>query len=165
MAVEFEYDDTRLMRLFDELDPKRRRQALRGAFRQTARAVREAAVENLRATGLASSRHVERGIRIVMLKRGQAGFRVTVGTKRRRAKGEGTTAAEKRRRRLAIVPLWAETGTTERYTRKGRYRGAMGQRSFMGKTKSDMSPRVERMMKEAIVGNIESTAVKYGCRI
>lgn len=162
--MEIEYDDTRLTRLFEELDPKRRRQALRGAFREAARAVRDAAVANLRATGLASNRHVERGIRIVMLKRDQAGFRVTVGTKRARRKG-GATPEERRKRRLAIVPLWAETGTSDRFTKAAHYRGAMERRPFMGKTKSEMAPRVERLMKEAIVGNIEKTALRYGCRI
>ena len=81
------YDDSNLQRLFSELAPKRRKQALKGAFRKAAKKVRSVAVQNLRSS-MNSDRDLERGIRALIWKR-KAGFRVTVGTKRAGKNGKG----------------------------------------------------------------------------
>ena len=153
--ADFYYDDRRLMSMFEELEPRRRVQAMRGALRQAANEVRKKAVENLRASKLNSNRDVEKGIRSVVWKR-SLGFRVTIGTKKKRAKNES-----KARARRAIVPLWAEGGTDERHTGRGRRTGEMPAFRFMEATKGSMTD-VETMVKEKIVANIEKTSLKYG---
>lgn len=50
MAATLGYDDGNLQRLFAELEPKRRTQALKGGFRKLAGQVRKKAVGNLRAS-------------------------------------------------------------------------------------------------------------------
>lgn len=157
---DFHYDDSRLMRLFGELDARQRRKALKGAMAASARALRRAAVSNLRASGLARSRFVERGIRTATYRR-KLGFRVTVGTKRGRA--AGSDPESRRKARLSVVPLWAEGGTKARATKGGRARGAMRPYRFMERTKAAEAPGIERTMKQSIVDYIEKTAKKYGC--
>ena len=80
MAQSIEYDDKNLQRLFAELEPKRRVQALKGGFRREANQVRKTAINNLRSS-INSSKDLEKGVRAIVFKR-KAGFRVTVGTKR-----------------------------------------------------------------------------------
>ena len=50
MAQSIEYDDKNLQRLFAELEPKRRMQALKGGFRREAYKVRKTAINNLRSS-------------------------------------------------------------------------------------------------------------------
>lgn len=159
--ADFYYDDRRLMSMFEELEPRRRVQAMRGALRLAANELRKKAVENLRSSKLNSNRDVEKGIRSVVWKR-SLGFRVTIGTKKKRAKNES-----KARARRAIVPLWAEGGTDERHTGRssfsgrGRRTGKMPAFRFMEATKESMTD-VETTVKEKIVANIEKTSLKYG---
>lgn len=180
--AEFKYDDSRLMRMFEELEPKRRVQAMRGAFGQAAAVLRKEAVKNLRASGLKSNKHVEKGVRKVVWKK-SLGFRVTIGTRRKRVNYSGLSDSERKTKahqaKDAIVPLWAEGGTGQRRTTKynrfcgftwarigkGRRTGAMPVFRFMDKTKETFGPEVERTLKEKIVGNIEKTALKYGGKI
>lgn len=79
MAQSIEYDDKNLQRLFAELEPKRRMQALKGGFRREANKVRKTAINNLRSS-ISSNKDLEKGVRAIVFKRA-AGFRVTVGTK------------------------------------------------------------------------------------
>lgn len=81
------YDDSKLRGLFSEMDVKLRLKSLKGAFRREANKVRRTAINNLRAD-LDSNRDLEKGIRAIVFKR-QAGFRVTVGTKRANKNGKG----------------------------------------------------------------------------
>lgn len=55
-----EYDDSNLRQLFAELEPKRRTQALKGAFRREANQVRKTAINNLRSSGIKSSKDLEK---------------------------------------------------------------------------------------------------------
>lgn len=80
MAQSIEYDDKNLQRLFAELEPKRRMQALKGGFRREANKVRKTAINNLRSS-ISSNKDLEKGVRAIVFKRA-AGFRVTVGTKK-----------------------------------------------------------------------------------
>ena len=76
MATSIDYDDRDLQRLFAELEPKRRVQALKGGFRREANQVRKTAINNLRSS-INSSKDLEKGVRAIVFKR-KAGFRVTV---------------------------------------------------------------------------------------
>lgn len=163
----FYYDDTRLMQMFSELEPKQRNRALRNGFRAAARTVRKLAIANLRASGLRSNRDVEKGIRCLVYRK-VAGFRVTVGTKRSKrtdysTMSAGEAKALRRKKRLSVVPLWAETGTERRETKKGQRRGGTRQYDYMTKTKAAAASTVEPVLKQNIVDYVEKTARKYGC--
>ena len=162
--AEFYYDDSRLMQMFEALEPKRRATALRGAFRQAAQELRKKVLTNLRQSGLGGGKAVERGVRAVVWKR-SLGFRVTIGTKKRKVDYSGLSSSERRskayKEKLAIVPLWAEGGTHDRQRRGGGRTGAMPAYLFMEKTKASQ-PQMEETLKRKIVENIEKTAKKYG---
>ncbi len=79
MPRDIDYNDDNLQRLFAELEPKRRLQAIKGGFRREANQVRKTAINNLRSS-IQSSKDLEKGVRAIVFKR-KAGFRVTVGTK------------------------------------------------------------------------------------
>lgn len=87
MARTIDYDDKNLQRLFAELEPKRRLQAIKGGFRKEANQVRKTAINNLRSS-IQSNKDLEKGVRAILFKR-KAGFRVTVGTKRAGKNGKG----------------------------------------------------------------------------
>lgn len=122
--------------MFESLGEKQRRTAMRGAFRAAASNVRAGAVKELRSSGLRSNRDVEKGIRVVVYKKA-LGFKVTVGTKKRRVNYGSKTGRElteaRRKERLRIVPLWAEGGTAERRTtRSGSFCGISWKRKGKG---------------------------------
>ena len=79
--------------MFESLGEKQRRTAMRGAFRAAASNVRAGAVKELRSSGLRSNRDVEKGIRVVVYKKA-LGFKVTVGTKKRRVNYGSKTGRE-----------------------------------------------------------------------
>lgn len=169
------YDDTQLQRMFAELEPRRRMQAMRGAFRKGANAVRKAAVGNLRQSGLRSDRDLEKGIRRIVYKQ-KAGFRVTVGTRIRMAKvfRENAEFHRNRRGKLKPVLMWAEGGTEYRYTksrtkfwkraRRSHATGAMRDYSFMRKTLAQTKDRVTDMIHGNVVKEVTRIARKYGCK-
>lgn len=166
----FVYDDSNLQRLFAEMEPKRRLQALKGGFRREAAKVRKTAVNNLRSSGIKTSRDLERGIRAVVFKR-SAGFRVTVGTK-------GNSGYHTNRQGLKKpILLWAEMGTAERRTkpkqgtrrRASRLRsahrtGQMKRYGFMAQTLGDVRDTVTNDLHEMVRENIVKVAQKYGCK-
>lgn len=173
MGKDFYYDDTRLQRMFEELEPKARTRALRGAFRAAAAGLRKQVLTNLRASGLNSNRDVEKGVRSVVWKR-NLGFRVTIGTKKY-SKAAGSTDEAKRRRK-GVVPLWAEGGTEQRYSvkkrskmgfsvnTKGSNRGKLKPYEFMKRTEGD-SEKIHQDLVEALVRNIERAARKHGAKV
>lgn len=158
MAGRSRYDDTRLVRLFEELDPKRRRQALKGAFRKAAFEVRNYARKGLKSE-IEASKEVLKGIRGAVYRR-SLGFRVTVGSK----KGAKS--------RKEIVPLWM-LGTRDRRRKlskslrkallgKGGSTGRLKPRQFMDRAKAHAAPKAEKLIKDQILQQIEKTARKYG---
>lgn len=174
--ADFYYDDRRLQQLFEALSPKEREKALKGAFRRAALDLRKIAVKNLRGSGLQSNRYVEKGIRAVVWKK-HLGFRVTIGTKRRLRTKESDDATARKRRRMEIVPLWAEGGTEDRYSKrtkrtkfgrwvdpKGKYRGRLSAYGFMEKTKGE-TDGVETNLKNAIIAQVEKAAKKAGATV
>ena len=178
---QLDYDDSRLQQLFAELEPKRRLQAMKGAFRKEADRVRKVAVNNLRGSGLRSSKELEKGIRRVVFKKA-AGFRVTVGTKRANKAGKGEAGFHTNRRGLKKpILIWAEDGTKERKTKNGggilgfftrraaRKRsahrtGKMKRYGFMSRTLEGTRESVTNNVRNNVVENIKKISAKYGCK-
>ena len=169
MSVSCEYDDSNLQKLFADLEPKRRMQALKGGIRRTANIVRKAAVANLRAS-MRSNRKLEKGIRAIVFKR-KAGFRVTVGTGKNN-KGFYQSSRRKDNRYLPVL-MWAEDGTDQRnrgsrrkilgiVSRRGASTGRMPRYGFIAATASQVRGEVTETMHREIAESVRRTARKYG---
>lgn len=168
------FDDTKLRKLLFELEPKRRMQAVKGAFRKTATKVRKTAASNLRSSGLHAPKGMEKGIRQILYKR-TPGFRVTIGTRKANPKtGKGESGMHVNRRGLKKpILLWAEGGTKPRSTksrrrifggRKGHPTGSMPAYKFMEKTRAQVKGNVTDELRQAMEESIIKTARKYGCK-
>lgn len=170
------YDDRGLQGLFEDLAPKQRVKALRGAFRREANRVRRAAIGNLHES-IGGDAELDRGVRAIVFRR-KAGFRVTVGTKRANKKGKGERGyyiSRKRRGKPYAtgkpVLIWAEEGTTWRRTRGrgflkrrgGHSTGRMKRYGFMRKTLSEVRGSVTGTLHREIINQIKKTAKKNGC--
>lgn len=131
MAQDIYYDDTNLQRLFEQLTPEQRRKSFRGAMLRAGSALKKAATTQLRSKMKAPpSPELEKGIRRVVYKKKALGFRVTVGTKRKRRNGKGSdqgfylsrrrgkniTDARERTRQGKPALIWLEEGTAMRST-------------------------------------------------
>lgn len=171
---EVKYEDGNLQRLFAELEPKRRTQALKGGFRKAANKVRKKAVSNLR-EAIHTDKDLEKGVRAIVFKQ-KAGFRVTIGTKKAGKNGKGEAGMHTNRRGLKKpVLIWAEEGTKSRTTkssggkRSARYRaahstGSMPRFGFMAKTRDEVRDTVTEDMHKMVTENVERIAKKYGCK-
>lgn len=175
------YDDRNLQKLFAELQPKHRRQALKGAFRRAATKVKRTAINNLRSC-VNSTPELEKGVRALVWKR-RGGFRVTVGTKSANKAGKGEQGFYQSRRqrpkngkgRKYPVLLWLEDGTKVRKSKSdtlykigdrwitGRKRGFIKRYGFMRKTKNQVSSTITETVKSEIIDNVTRVAKKYGC--
>lgn len=176
MAQSIDYDDKNLQRLFAELEPKRRLQAIKGGFRREANQVRKTAINNLRSS-IQSNKDLEKGVRAIVFKR-KAGFRVTVGTKRAGKNGKGEAGFHTNRQGLKKpVLIWAEEGTEERKTkpkqgtrrRAARLRashrtGRMKRYGFMAQMLNSVRDTVTDNIHKMVTENIEQVAKKYGCK-
>ena len=177
MATSIDYDDRDLQRLFAELEPKRRVQALKVGFRREANQVRKTAINNLRSS-INSSKDLEKGVRAIVFKR-KAGFRVTVGTKRaNKTTGKGEAGFHTNRQGLKKpILIWAEGGTEERHTkpkqgtrrRAARLRqqhrtGRMRRYGFMEQTLNSVRDTVTQDIHAMVLDNVTKVAEKYGCR-
>lgn len=175
MATTVEYNDGNLQRLFAELEPKRRTQALKGGFRKAANNVRKKAVANLRGKEIRTDKDLEKGIRAVVFKR-KAGFRVTIGTKKAGKNGKGERGMHTNRQGLKKpILIWAEMGTKQRETKNGggrraaRYRaahstGSMPRYGFMEETRNQVRDTVTEDMRKQVTENVQRVAKKYGCK-
>lgn len=171
---EVSYDDGNLRRLFAELEPKRRAQALKAGFRKTANKVRKQAVVNLRES-IHTDKDLEKGIRAIVFKR-VAGFRVTVGTRKANKNGKGEAGMHTKRRGLKKpVLIWAEIGTKQRRTkgsggkRAARLRsahntGSMPRYGFMDKTRREVHDMITEDMHRSVIESVQRVAKKYGCK-
>ncbi len=176
MARSIDYNDENLQRLFAELEPKRRLQAIKGGFRREANQVRKTAINNLRSS-IQSNKDLEKGVRTVLFKR-KAGFRVTVGTKRTGKNGKGEAGFHTNRQGLKKpILIWAEEGTEERKTkpkqgtrrRAARLRtshrtGRMKRYGFMAQTLQSVRDTVTNNIHEMVTENVKKVAEKYGCK-
>lgn len=172
MADTMNYDDANLRQLFVEMEPKRRLQALKGAFRREANKVRKTAINNLRGS-IRTDRDLTNGVRAIVFKKA-AGFRVTIGTKRAGKAGGKSYGYHTNRQGLKKpVLIWAEEGTelrrtktkTKVYTRarKGHSTGRMKRYGFMRKTRDDVRDSVTNDLHNEVINNVEKIAKKYGC--
>ena len=173
----FDYDDSRLQKMFAELSEKRQKAALRGGMRRAATLVHKEARSNLKSSGLGNANAVSKSIRKIVFKR-RLGFKVTAAASKRGNKG----MHRNRRGLLKPVAYWAESGTegTEpRRTRAPRRsvwarllgrrpapggnlnRGRMPRYGFMEKTKSAVEGRATDMIKTELINNIERVHKKY----
>lgn len=176
MARTIDYNDENLQRLFAELEPKRRLQAIKGGFRKEANQVRKTAINNLRSS-IQSNKDLEKGVRAILFKR-KAGFRVTVGTKRAGKNGKGEAGFHTNRQGLKKpILIWAEEGTEERKTkpkqgtrrRAARLRashrtGRMKRYGFMAQTLTSVRDTVTNNIHEMVAENVQKVAEKYGCK-
>lgn len=176
MARTIDYNDENLQRLFAELEPKRRLQAIKGGFRREANQVRKTAINNLRSS-IQSNKDLEKGVRAIVFKR-KAGFRVTVGTKRAGKNGKGEAGFHTNRQGLKKpVLIWTEEGTKERRTKskKGTRRraarlrashrtGRMKRYGFMAQTLTSVRDTVTANIHNMVTENVQKVAEKYGCK-
>lgn len=176
MARDINYDDRNLQRLFADMEPKRRLQAIKGGFRKEANLVRKTAINNLR-NSIRTDKDLEKGVRAIVFKR-KAGFRVTVGTKKANKSGKGEAGFHTNRQGLKKpVLIWAEEGTDERRTkpkqgtrrRASRLRashrtGRMRRYGFMAQTLRSVRDTVTDNVHKMVTENIEKIAKKYGCK-
>lgn len=176
MASPLQYDDRGLQSLIEDLSPKQRVKALRGAFRRESNRVRRAALGNLHES-IGGDAELDRGVRAIVFRR-KAGFRVTVGTKRANKKGKGERgyyiSRKRRGKRNATgkpVLIWAEEGTTWRRTRGrgflrrggGHSTGRMKRYGFMRKTLSEVRDSVTGTLHKEIIDQMKKAAKKNGC--
>lgn len=182
MAEQIHYDDSNLRQLFNELEPKRRLQAIKGGFKRVANQVRKTAINNLRSSGLRTDKDLERGVRAIVFKRA-AGFRVTIGTKKAKKykynrMWDGMHV--NRRGEEKPILIWAEEGTKQRRTkgnsdpksrRRRAYRlraahstGRMRRYGFMAQTLSGVRDTVTDDVHNMVIDNIHKVAKKYGCK-
>lgn len=175
------YDDRNLQKLFAELQPKRRRQAIKGALRRAATKVKRTAISNL-GSCVNSTPELEKGVRALVWKR-RAGFRVTVGEKYADKNGKGEQGFyQSRRQRLKDgksrkypVLRWLEDGTKVRKSKSdtlykigdryitGRKRGFIKRYGFMRKTVNQVSGTITETVKSEVINNVKRVAKKYGC--
>ncbi|WP_278833279.1 hypothetical protein [Porphyromonas cangingivalis] len=163
MAVD--YDDSKLSKLFYDMEPKRRLQAIKGAFRRVAGVVRKEALSNLR-QDIRSNRQLEKGLRAVVFKR-VAGFKVTVGTNKKKNQGYYTNS---RGQANKPVLMWLEDGTADRKTRRhwrtkvSRSTGKLKRYGYLKRAGDSTSNRVTNDLRQELTTNIVKTAEKYGCK-
>lgn len=178
MSVSMTYDDSQLDKLFAAMEPKQRASALRGAVGKAGRKVRNAAVQNLRASikDHKANKILEKGIRMVRYKRA-IGFRVTVGTGR--SKGQGFYQSKRftgSKSREVPVLVWLENGTALRRNSRrkgwgGWGAGAKGNRGriiahrYMYTTRQQQASRTTAELHDAIREYVAKTAKKYGCTV
>ncbi|MCM1484079.1 MAG: hypothetical protein NC043_07065 [Muribaculaceae bacterium] len=169
------YDMDNLERLYKELEPRRRRQALRGGFRKAGRNFRAKVIANLR-SDISSNRELEKGVRVLTFKR-TAGFRVAVSSRKGGKGGRGEAGMylsrqqrRKGQRKLPVL-MWAEDGTASRYTRgrgffrRGRrYTGRMPRMGFLSRTVRESGAGVSADIREMVIENVQRIAKKYGCK-
>lgn len=170
------YDDSGLQGLFEDLAPKQRVKALRGAFRREANRVRRVAIGNLHES-IGGDKELDKGVRAIVFRR-KAGFRVTIGTKRANKKGKGERGyyiSRKRRGKPYAtgkpVLIWAEEGTAWRRTRGrgflkrrgGHSTGRMKRYGFMRRTLSEVRGSVTGTLHKEIIDQLKKAAKKNGC--
>ncbi len=169
------YDDSNLRKLYAALSPANRKKALKGAFRKTGNSIKKVAISNLRASGLHHAELLSKGVRTVVFRR-EAGFRVTVASRKANKSGKGERGMHTNRRGLKKpILIWAEAGTKWRRSNKatkypvgskwrtGRTRGFMPRYGFMQKTKQQVEHKVDKELKDEIIVKMRQIAKKYGC--
>lgn len=167
--------------IYNALDPKAQRKAMKSAMRREANAVKKQAQQNVQASklGKGTSQDVTKGIFArTYPDRYGAGFMVSVNPHGRKGIHTNRQGLQK------PILMWAETGTGERHVgkRKGSYRkfssivgratkrynrsghstGRMPRYGFMEKTERECADGVETRLFDSFQKNIEKAARKNG---
>lgn len=178
--------------VYEALDLKTQRKAMRGALRRESNRLRKKAVSNLQSSGIGhGTKHsLSKGIRArVYPEKYGAGFMVTVKPhKANRKTGQGEASMHRNRfyddrtgargrtlkgtKRALPILQWAEEGTDLRRTktktkiftrkRKGHATGRMRRYGFMRKTDNQAEQIVEQNLFKDFQANIEKAARKQG---
>lgn len=166
-------DLEKLQKMFEELDAKNRRKALKGAMRDAARKVRKVAVSKLRSsTKITSNKNLEKGVRALPYKK-VLGFKTTIAFDKKRNKGFYVSQRILKKDLDAKdgkpVLLWSEGGTKSRKTRgriffrRGKRRtGKMPASHFMSETKRIVVSSVTKDMHDSLEKYVIKTAKKHG---
>lgn len=168
--IKVDYDIHRLQQLFIELEPKRRVQALKGAFRRGANRVKRTTVGFIRAD-IRKDKDLERGVRALVFKR-TPGFRVTLGTRRTKKKVSGFHT--NRQGLSKPILIWADAGTKQRHTksktrvfvrsRKGHNTGSMPAYGFIRRARQSTEATMTKGLHDDVIEVLIRTAKKYGCK-
>lgn len=160
--MRIDYNDINLHKLIEDLQPKRRLQALRGAYRKGGRMLRNAVIRELR-NSLHSSKDLEKGVRALLTKK-KAGFRATVGTKMANKKGKGEAGFHTNRQgQKKPVLVWADKGTKERRTKRGKSTGRMRHYGLMQNASNAVKDSVSEEISTSIITELVRVSRKYGC--
>ena len=172
--MDVKYDDSQLQKLFMELEPKRRLQAIKGGIRREARQVRKQAVTNLKATGVHVNKQMEKNVRAEVFRK-RPGFRVTVATKQKKSAKNKRLGYSTGGKPYELVDIWLENGTPERKTkpkgikrrtwvkRKAHATGRIKHHGYMLKTLREVRGQVTDDLHKEVINNVLKTAKKYGC--
>lgn len=173
MPTKIEYDDSNLQKMWRELEPKHRRQALKGALRREANRVRNIG-RGIVAGQFRHGRELAKGLRAVVYKRKAIGFKVTVDGRKTKKKFDDAKQhlRDARKRSMHInsrgvekpILAWASLGTKSRRTKRGANRGKMREYDFMRRTDSMVTGTVRANLSKAIVESVTKIARKYGAK-
>lgn len=153
------------MEVYEALNLKEQRKAMRGALRREANKLKKAAVSNVAASGLGrgTRQSIAKSIRTRVYPR-SPGFMVTVKPFRKKGYHLTRTGKEK------PVLMWAEDGTAFRKTKtqtkffirkkKGHSTGRMKPYRFMKKTEDTGMQDIENDLFQAFQSNLEKALKK-----
>lgn len=157
------------LEVFEALDPKAHRRALRSAMRREGNNLKRIAVAQIGSSGLGkgSRAKVAKGVRVrTFPDRYGAGFMLTVKPHGKKGYHKNRQGHEK------PVLMWAEDGTRPRYTksktrffvriRKGHFTGRMKAYRFLKRTEDTGTPQVERGLFDTFRQNLDKEARKRG---
>lgn len=180
--IEASYDLSQLEAFFAGLTPKERKKALKGGVRKCANKAQRQAVTNMRSSTNARGKRLhpnkgmEKGIRKVIFRK-ELGFRVTIGTKVKKARNKGKSTwsgygqISNRHGKEKPLLIWAEAGSEgERKTRargfsrkkRGHSTGTMPAYRFMERTKDQLQDKISVEMQENIKAYMTRLIKKNG---
>lgn len=155
--------------VFEALDTREQRKALKSAMRREGNRLKKAAAASLQSTGISQGKRqrLSKGLRVrVYPDRYGAGFMVT--TKPYKGKGYHVNRQGKEK----PVLMWAADGTKARYTKtktrffirrkKGHFTGYMPRYAFMWKTEESMAGNIENSLFDEFQKNLDRRLAKKG---
>lgn len=155
--------------VYEALDPKEHRKAMRSAMRRQGNRLKRQAAANLQASGIGqgTAQRLSKGIRLrVYPERYGAGFMLSVKPNRKKGYHRNRRGLEK------PVLMWAEEGTGERRTksrtrfftrsRKGHSTGRMPRYGFMRRTEEQETHTVEQTLFGDFQDSLERAVRRKG---
>lgn len=164
--TDFNYDDSNLRKLIDELGMKRTARALKTAMHRQANALKSHAARILfTKLNHVSNRAAMRKTIWTQVYRGVVGFRVTVA---------GNDHPYPTKPRAVPLGRWLEDGTSERTSVRtnqrtvlhyGANRGTLPRLGFLDQAVQEKEGSISAELEARFLDQIKKTAVKYGCKI